>query len=145
MCVLNHINSLAPGRFELNFICMALKLVLLIDGWGIYCVIAFRWMSLQLTDDKSTFVQVMAWCHQATSHYLRQCRPRSLSSSLLIWNQCWPSSIMPFGIYSRTIAVPADVFVEFDTNLNKEYVILSLVYVTRDQQIKVIVLQTNRW
>ena len=40
----------------------------------------FRWMSLDLTDDKSTLVQVMAWCHQATSHYLSQCWPRSLSS-----------------------------------------------------------------
>ena len=36
-------------------------------------------MSLDLTDDKSTLVQVMAWCHQATSHYLSQCWPRSLS------------------------------------------------------------------
>ena len=30
-------------------------------------------------DDKSTLVQVMAWCHQATSHYLSQCWPRSMS------------------------------------------------------------------
>ena len=29
--------------------------------------------------DKSTLVQVMAWCRQATSHYLSQCWPRSLS------------------------------------------------------------------
>ena len=28
---------------------------------------------LDLTDDKSTLVQVMAWCRQATSHYLNQC------------------------------------------------------------------------
>ena len=36
-------------------------------------------MSLDLTDDKSTLVQVMAWCRQATSHYLSQCWPRPLS------------------------------------------------------------------
>ena len=36
-------------------------------------------MSLDLTDDKSTLVQVMAWCRQATSHYLSQCWSRSLS------------------------------------------------------------------
>ena len=30
-----------------------------------------------LTYDKSTLVQVMAWCRQATSHYLSQCWPRS--------------------------------------------------------------------
>ena len=32
-----------------------------------------------LTDDKSTLVQVMAWCLQATSHCLKQCWPRSMS------------------------------------------------------------------
>ena len=41
--------------------------------------IALRWMPLDLNDDKSTLVQVMAWCRQATSHYLSQCWPRSMS------------------------------------------------------------------
>ena len=50
----------------------------MIGGWGIFCEIALRWMPLDLTDDKSTLVQVMAWCRQATSHYLSQCWPRSL-------------------------------------------------------------------
>ena len=36
-------------------------------------------MSLDLTEHKSTLVQVMAWCRQATSHYLSQCWPRSMS------------------------------------------------------------------
>ena len=49
------------------------------SGWGISYEIALRWMPLDLTDDKSTLVQVMAWCRQATSHYLSQCWPRSLS------------------------------------------------------------------
>ena len=40
-------------------------------------------MPQNLTDDKSTLVQVMAWCRQATSHYL---------------NQCWPRSPTPYGI-----------------------------------------------
>ena len=40
-------------------------------------------MPLDLTDDKSTLVQVMAWCRQATSHYLSQ------------W---WLSSLSPYGI-----------------------------------------------
>ena len=43
------------------------------------CEIGLRGMPLDLTDDKSTSAQVMAWCHQATSHYLSQCWPRSLS------------------------------------------------------------------
>ena len=38
-----------------------------------------RWMPLDFTDDKSTLVQVMAWCRQATSHYLSQCWPRFMS------------------------------------------------------------------
>ena len=55
----------------------------MIDGWGIFCEIALICMSLGFTDDKSTLAQVMAWCRQATSHYL---------------NQCWPRSKPPYGI-----------------------------------------------
>ena len=41
-------------------------------------------MPQDLSDEKSTMFQLMAWCHQATSHYL---------------NQCWPSlMMMPFGV-----------------------------------------------
>ena len=40
-------------------------------------------MILGLADDKSTLVQVMAWCRQTTSHYL---------------SQCWPSSMSPYGV-----------------------------------------------
>ena len=48
-------------------------------GWGISYEIALRWMPLDLTDDKATLVQVMAWCREATSHYLSQCWPKSMS------------------------------------------------------------------
>ena len=54
-------------------------LILVIDDWCISCEIAIRWISLDFTDDQSTLVQVMAWCCQATSHYLSQRWPRSLS------------------------------------------------------------------
>ena len=57
---------------------MVFKFILAIDGWDISHEMSFRWMSLDLNDDKSTLVQVMAWCRQATSHYLGQCWPRSL-------------------------------------------------------------------
>ena len=50
------------------------QIISVIDGWS-----CLRWMSLDLTDDKSKLVQVMAWCHQAPSHYMSQCWPRSLS------------------------------------------------------------------
>ena len=73
-----HVSSLAPGKFEWKFRYGIFKWILVIDGWGISCEIAIIWMSLYLTDDQSTLVQVMAWCRQATSHYLSQCWPRSL-------------------------------------------------------------------
>ena len=40
-------------------------------------------MPLDLADDKSTLVQVKAWCRQATSHYL---------------SQCWLGSLLPYGV-----------------------------------------------
>ena len=49
------------------------------DSCGISCEIALIWMSLNLTEDQSTLVQVMAWCRQTPSHYLSQCWARSLS------------------------------------------------------------------
>ena len=63
-------NSLAPGKFEWNFRYVIFKQILVSDGWGISCEIALIWISLNFTDDQSTLVQVMAWCHQAPSHYL---------------------------------------------------------------------------
>ena len=73
------LNSLAPGRFSWRFRWVIFMLILVIDDWCMSCEIAIRWIQLDLTDDKSTLVQVMAWCRQATSHYLSQCWPRSLS------------------------------------------------------------------
>ena len=75
-----YINSLTPGKFEWSFRYVIFKRILVIDGSGISCEIALIWMSLDSTDDQSTLVQIMAWCRQATSHYLSQCWPRSLSS-----------------------------------------------------------------
>ena len=46
--------------------------------WNCPGVIALGWLLLSLIDDKSTLVQVMAWCRLATSHYLSQCWPRSM-------------------------------------------------------------------
>ena len=71
-------NSFAPGKFEWNFRYLIFKRILVIDGWCISCEIGLIWMSLDWTDDQSTLVQLMAWCRQATSHYLSQCWPRSL-------------------------------------------------------------------
>ena len=58
------------------------KLVLLITIFR-SCDDAIRWMSLVFPDDKSTFVQVMAWCYQATNPHLSQ------------W---WPIYMLPYDI-----------------------------------------------
>ena len=76
-------NSLAPGKFECNFRDLIFQIISVINGWVISCELALRWMSLDLTDDKSTLVQVMAWCRQETIHYL---------------SQCWLRSQLPYGI-----------------------------------------------
>ena len=72
-------NLLAPGKFERHFRSAIFKQILVIAGWGIsYEIALIIWMPLDLTDDQSTLVQVMAWCCWA-SHYLSQCWPKSLS------------------------------------------------------------------
>ena len=76
-------NSLAPGRFQFNIRKVILKQTLVNGCWGISYEIALRWMPLDHTDDKSTLVQVMAWCHQAPSHYLSHCWLRSM----------WPNGV----------------------------------------------------
>ena len=73
------INSLAPGGFENIFQNVFFKLISWIDTLRNSCETALRSMPQNPSDDKSTLVQVMAWCRQAASHYLSQCCPRSLS------------------------------------------------------------------
>ena len=76
-------NSLAPGRCGCYLKLVIFKLVSRINILSISCEIVLRWTPQDVTDDKSTLVQVMAWCHQATSHYL---------------SQCWPRSVSPYGV-----------------------------------------------
>ena len=88
------INSLAPGRFkkkEIRIRKIILKLILATDGCEISSEIALRWPSLDSSDDKSTLFQVMAWCHQATSHYHWKLSPDSIDrccftiKNILMW------------------------------------------------------------
>ena len=74
-----HVNSLAPGGFENIFQNVFFKLISWIDTLSNSCETALRSMPQNPSDDKSTLVQVMAWCRQAASHYLSQCCPKSLS------------------------------------------------------------------
>ena len=78
-----NINLLAPGRSLCDFKNVIFNLALLIGIFKSSYDNILRWMPQDFTDDKSTLVQVMAWCRQATSHYL---------------NQCWPRSPTPYGV-----------------------------------------------
>ena len=79
------INSLAPGRYQCDSKNdqSVFNLALLIAIFKSSYDNVLRWMPQDLTDYKSTLVQVMAWCRQATNHYL---------------NQCWPRSPTPYGV-----------------------------------------------
>ena len=66
-------------------------LILMIDSWDIFCEISLRWMSLDLADDKSTLVQIMAWCCQAASH----CRLIYMSSYGVTRPQ-WVNALAPW-------------------------------------------------
>ena len=67
------VNSLTPRRYGSNFGSKIFQLN--IQSLGICCDIALRSTLQNLTNEKLSLVQVMAWCHQATSHHLSQCLP----------------------------------------------------------------------
>ena len=46
-------------------------------------MVSQQYQAITWTNVESTLVQVMAWCCQATSHYL---------------GQCWPISMLPYGV-----------------------------------------------
>ena len=78
------VNLLTPGRTQCDFKNVIFNLALFIGIFKSTYDNVLRWMPEDLTDDKSTLVQVMVGCRQATSHYLNQC--------------CWPSSLSSYGI-----------------------------------------------
>ena len=80
----NHpINSYVPERCGGNFKSIISKLITQDRSFSTCCKITVWWMSQNFSNEKSASVQVMAWCHQASSYYL---------------NQCWPSFKRLYGI-----------------------------------------------
>ena len=80
---------------------MIFKIILEIGGWGISYEIALTWISLDLTDDKSTLVQVMTWCPQAASHYVSKCRPRFMSTSYGVTRPQWVHKLLSQHCFRR--------------------------------------------
>ena len=73
------VNSLAPGKSGCDFKNSIFNLVSMTGICKTSYANILRWMPQDLTDGKSTLVQVMAWCRQAPSHYLSHCWPRSMT------------------------------------------------------------------
>ena len=76
------------GDLKTNHRKIIFQLILASDGCDISSEFALRWASLDLSDDKSTLAQVMAWCRHATSPHPNQCWPRSLPPYGVIRPQC---------------------------------------------------------
>ena len=118
------INSSAPGRPRCHFESAIFNLALLIGIFTPSKDNALRWMPWDLTDDKSTLVQVMAWCHQATSHYL---------------SQCWPSYMSPYGVTRPQWVKDTKVYSELTY-----WICLMISYKTKKNKCWVLVKQTWR-
>ena len=80
---IREVNSLALGRYGNNFKSIVFKPIIQKNGFGTHREIALKWMPQNLIIEKSTVVQIMAWCRQVASHYL---------------NQCWPKSMLPYDV-----------------------------------------------
>ena len=71
------------GSYSSNLRLVIFNFISKVDILSISCEITLRWMPHDCTDILSTLVQVMAWCHLATSHHL---------------NQWWPSFMTSYGV-----------------------------------------------
>ena len=105
---------IGPWEIWIEFSINNFKLILVIDGWGIFLrwmsavIVKFlscEWMPLNTFDTNSTLIQVMTWCHQATSHYLSQCWPRSMSLYGGITRPQWVNSGL-LGVWSLVPRAP---------------------------------------
>ena len=60
---------------------------------GIRWEIALRWMPPNLTNERSTLSQVIAWCCQATNHCLKPMLTRVMLPYDVTWPQCIKASL----------------------------------------------------
>ena len=62
----NHLSFQICGAYLRDFT-VIFKLIVENSSLGIHCKIVLRWMPQNLNNEKSTLVQVMAWCHPANA------------------------------------------------------------------------------
>ena len=75
----NCVNPLASERCGSDFVGVDFKLIPQSEILGTSCEIGRKWVSQSQIDDTSTLAKVMAWCRQATSHYMSQFGPDSVT------------------------------------------------------------------
>ena len=91
------VNSLAPGRCGNN---LKLDIFKLIPRTDILCMAsetALSWKPQDLIDDWSALAEVMAWCHQATSHYPSQ-------KLTQFYVSIWRHYMVPQHLYDKKIS-----------------------------------------
>ena len=71
----HQVNSLSLERCNNNFQNSFFNFIIQNCKRYTYCEVALRWIPQNLMYEKSALVLVMAWCHQAASHYLNQYCP----------------------------------------------------------------------
>ena len=71
-------NSLSPERCNNSFKIITFKLISQKINVNSRCELVVKWMQQNIANGKTTLIQVMAWCRQATCHYLSQCWMASL-------------------------------------------------------------------
>ena len=82
-------NITAPGDVEVILQMYFSNSFYELISWALPVKFGLKWVPQNHIDDKPTLVQVMSWCHLATSHYL---------------SQCWPTSMLPYGHYMATMS-----------------------------------------
>ena len=101
------------------------------DGCDISNEIALRLTSRDLSDDKSTLVQVMAWCHQATSHYLNQCWPRYLPPYGVTRPQ-WVNLVTTAGATIRNCYKTSEITRWVNSTLTSEVTLITIIVPSRN-------------
>ena len=102
------INSLPPGRCGSNLKSVDYNLwTHVFQGYtsASNCEIAVGLMPQNTFHDKSSLVQVMTWCHQATGHYLSQCRLRHMTQYGVTLPQ-WVNGMLTFVLIMNDFVPP---------------------------------------
>ena len=117
LCMHYSPHLLVPWTCGSNFTIVFFELILSIDILSTSCEIGLRWVSQDPINVTSTLIQVMAgafrqhWstlvqvmvcCHQATSHYLRQCG--LMLTQISGHNEFWFDDVLAF-VYGWFLSV----------------------------------------